>query len=295
MTIDFKTIIITTLMYSSPLVFAALGGVISEKSGVINIGIEGMMTLGAFVGTTIGYYTGNPWVGFILGGLASALFSLLHAVASITFKANQTISGIALNLIGPGLSIFLCRIFFDNQTVTTPVENKLPKLFNSIDITTLFALLAAIFMWVFFKKTKFGLRVLSVGENPYAADALGINIFKIRYVCVFISGFLSGLGGAAMTLGIVSYFSPTVIAGQGFIALAAVIFGKWNPIGSYLACLVFAFSQALTVSFGNLNIIPSELISMLPYILTIVILILFVGKSAAPKYNGIPFEKNFRA
>lgn len=288
------SVILATLMYSSPLIFGALGGVISEKSGVINIGIEGMMTIGGFIGATVGYYSNDPFIGFLAAGFAAALFSLLHAIASITFKADQTMSGIALNLIGPGISIFFCRIIFDGQTVTSPVKNKLPKIFNTIDITVIIAIIFAIFMWIIFYKTKWGLRILAVGENPAAADTLGINVSLLRYICILFSGFLSGLGGAAMTLSVISYFSPTAIAGQGFIALAAVIFGKWNPIGASLACVLFAFAQAITVLFGNSSFIPSEILSMIPYILTIVVLILFIGKSAAPKADGIPYEKNIR-
>lgn len=293
----FKTILpilSTMLMYSAPLIFGALGGVVSERSGVVNIGIEGMMTFGAFMGATVGYYSGNPWLGFLAGGIAGALLSLLHAIASVSFKANQTISGIALNLIGPGLSLFLCRIMFSDQTVTYPVANKLPKVFGSVDITVVLALILTAVIWFIIYKTKWGLRVRAVGEHPAAADTLGINIYKIRYISVIISGLLSGFGGAAMTLAVVSQFSPTAICGQGFMALAAVIFGKWTPFGAYGACLLFAFAQALTVTFGGVNLVPSEILNMLPYVLTIVILVLFVGRSIAPKANGIPYEKDMR-
>lgn len=281
-------------MYSAPLIFGALGGVISEKGGVVNIGIEGMMTIGAFTGTTVCYFTNNPWLGFLAGGVFAAIFALLHAVASITFKADQTISGIALNLIGPGLSIFLCRILFNGQTITYPIKNKLPKVFGTIDVAVLIAIVCTALVWLVLRKTKWGLRILAVGEHPSAADTLGINVFKVRYACVLASGFLAGLGGASMTLAIVSYFSPTAIAGQGFIALAAVIFGKWSPIGAYFACLLFAFSQAIAITFGASSFLPSELLNMFPYILTIVVLILFVGKSVAPKASGVPYEKNSR-
>lgn len=288
------TILLNTLMYSAPLVFGGLGGVISEKSGVVNIGIEGMMTIGAFVGTTVGYFTNNPWLGFLAGGFFAAIFSLLHALASVTFKADQTISGIALNLIGPGLSIFLCRVLFSGQTVTYPVNRKLPKILSTIDISVALAIFCVVILWVILYKTKWGLRILAVGEHPAAADTLGINVSTVRYACVLASGFLAGLGGASTTLAIVSYFSPTAIAGQGFIALAAVIFGKWNPLGTYLACLLFAFFQAIAINFGASNLLPSEIINMIPYILTIVVLVLFVGKSAAPKASGVPYEKNSR-
>lgn len=295
-----------TLMYSTPLVFGGLGGMISERSGVVNIGIEGMMTVGAFVGACVGYYSGNAWIGFIAAGLAGGAIALLHAIASITFKADQTISGIAINLLGSGLSLFLCRLFFDGATMSLPVPHKLPKILGSgitnealknlnVDITVVLAFLFAVFLWFVLYKTKWGLRIRAVGEHPAAADTLGINVTKTRYICVIISGILSGFGGASMTLAIIAQFTPTAISGQGFIALAAVIFGKWTPHGVYGACLLFGFAQALTVMLGGGNfVVPSEILAMLPYVLTILVLILFVGKSSAPKASGEPYEKGAR-
>jgi general nucleoside transport system permease protein len=296
-----------TLLYSTPLIFGAMGGVISERSGVVNIGIEGMMTIGAFAGATVGYFTANPWLGFLAAGIAGGLLALFHAVASITFRANQTVSGIAMNFLGLGLALFLSRIFFQGATMTKPVPNKMPKLLGNIDqtkhpilsllnidITVILALILMIILWFVLYKTKWGLRIRSVGEHPAAADTLGINVSATRYLCVILSGVFSGFGGAAMTLAVVSLYSQTAISGQGFIALAAVIFGKWTPHGAYGACLLFGFSQAIVVLLGGTSfsqIIPSEILSMIPYILTIVVLILFVGKSVAPKSDGIPYEK----
>jgi len=295
-----------TLMYSTPLVFGALGGVISERSGVINIGIEGMMTVGAFTGASVSYFTGNPWLGFFAAGAAGGMISLLHAIASITFKADQTISGIAINLIGPGAALFFCRQMFSQATMTIPSKT-LPKLFGNnafsgtpaenlnVDVTVVLALVAAIAMWFFLYKTKWGLHVRSVGEHPAAADTLGINVSRTRYLCVIVSGILAGLGGASMTLAIISQFTPTAISGQGFIAMAAVIFGKWTPYGAYGACMLFGFAQALTVVLGGGSIaVPTQILAMLPYVLTIVVLILFVGRSAAPKADGVPYEKGVR-
>ena len=212
-----------TLMYSTPMVFAAQGSVISEVSGVVNIGIEGMMTIGAFTGAAVGYFSGNPWLGFICAGLAGAVFGLAHAFASVTCKADQTVCGIAMNLIGPGLALFLSRVFFAGATQTLPVTNKIPKLFGSgglpgawnnlnVDVTTLLALLVSIGMWYVFYRTTWGLHLRAVGEHPAAADTLGINVYKVRYTCVIISGMLAGLGGAAMTLAIVPQFMPTAIS-----------------------------------------------------------------------------------
>ena len=297
-----------TLMYSAPLIFAALGGVITQRSGVDNIGIEGMMTIGAFVATAVGYFTGSPWLGVLIGGLAGAAMAVLHAVASIHLQGNQTISGVAINFIGLGLALFLSRLFFDGATQTQPVPKKLPKILSllgmdtsnltinaiNIDITVPLAILLTVAMWFFLYKTKWGLRVLACGEHPAAADSLGVNIYVIRYVCCILSGLLAGFGGAAMTLAVVSNFSPTVISGHGFIALAAVIFGKWTPQGALRACLLFGFAQAMVVMLGGMDYIPSQLLAMLPYVLTMVVLVLFVGRSEAPKANGVPYRKGER-
>ena len=280
-----------TLMYSTPFVFGALGGVISERSGVMNIGIEGMMTVGAFIGALTGYFTGSPLLGVVSAALVGGLVAALHAMAAITF--------------GPGAALFLCRLAFEGATMSMPVENKIPKIFGSNDsgilanlnvsVLTVLALATAAGMWAFLYKTKWGLRVCAVGEKPAAADTLGINVYRIRYACVIVSGMLAGIAGASITLDVMAQFTPTAVAGQGFIALAAVIFGKWKPMGAYFACLIFGLAQALTVVLGGGSIaIPSSLLAMLPYILTIVILIVFVGRSAAPKADGIAYEKGKR-
>ncbi len=295
-----------TFMYSTPLIFGGLGGVISERSGVVNIGIEGMMTIGAATGVGVAYYTNNPWFGFLCAGLAGAFIALLHAIACVSFNADQTISGIAINLIGSGASLFMCRLLFDGATHSPTVENTMPKVFGdakltgylselNVDVTVLIALIIAVITYFVLYKTKWGLRVRAVGEHPAAADTLGINVYLVRYVCVILSGALAGFGGASVTLAIISQFSPTAISGQGFIALAAVIFGKWTPHGVYGACLLFGFVQALTIMLGgNGFILPSSILAMLPYILTIIMLIVFVGKSVAPKADGIPYEKGKR-
>ena len=203
-----------TLMYSTPLVFAALGGVVSERSGVTNLGIEGMMTIGAVTGATVGYYSGSAWAGFIAAGLAGGLIALLHAFAAITCKADQTISGIAINLIGPGVALFVCRLLFDGATMSQPVPNKIPKLFGglkvqgalqnlNVDVTVVIAFLLAVFIWFFLYKTNWGLHIRAVGEHPAAADTMGIHVYVIRYLCVLVSGVLAGFGGAAMTLAII--------------------------------------------------------------------------------------------
>lgn len=289
-------LITITLMYSTPLVFAAMGGVLSERAGVVNIGLEGMMTVGASTGVIVAYYSGNPWIGFVAAGIAGGVVGLLHAVASITFRADQTISGIAINLLGSGISLFICSLSFNGATNTPSIPQKLPKVFgNNFDITIFIALAITIVVWFVMYKTTWGLRIRAVGEHPAAADTLGVNVYAIRYACVILSGVLAGLGGASVTLAIISNFTPTAISGQGFIALAAVIFGKWKPHSVYGACILFGFAQALTVVLGGDGFaVPSQILAMLPYVLTLIVLVLFVGKSHAPKANGEPYVKGTR-
>ncbi len=289
-------LITIALMYSTPLVFAAMGGVLSERAGVVNIGLEGQMTVGAATAVIAAYYTGNPWIGFVAAGVAAGLVGLLHAVACISFRADQTISGIAINLLGSGIALFISSMAFNGATNTPTIPKKLPKLFgNTLDVTIFIALGVAIVLWFVMYQTKWGLRIRAVGEHPAAADTLGVNVSKIRYASVVVAGVLAGFGGASVTLAIISNFTPTAISGQGFIALAAVIFGKWKPHGVYFACLLFGFAQALTVLLGGENfIIPSQILAMLPYVLTLIVLVLFVGRSHAPKASGEPYVKGTR-
>lgn len=279
----------TTLMYSTPLIFTALGGVMSEKSGVINIGLEGMMTFGAFAASWVAITQNNPWLGLLAGGIAGLLLSFLHAVASIKFKANQVVSGMAINFLGSGLAIFFCRIFFEGASMTPPLdlEKKIPAFFNQY-ATVYIAFLITLLIWFIFNKTRLGLRLISAGEHPKAAGAAGINVALYRYIGVLSSGFLAGIGGGSLSIAIVSNFRPTLISGQGFIALAAMIFGKWNPVGTLFACLFFGFSQALVVFIGGFEglQVSSQLLATLPYVLTLIILVGFMGKTTAPSALG---------
>ncbi|GFN36295.1 ABC transporter permease [Tepidimicrobium xylanilyticum] len=315
---DLGVIIGITLMYSAPLIYTSLGGVLSENAGVVNIGLEGMMTIGAFAGATVAYFTQNPWIGFLAAGIAGGLLALLHAIACVTFTADHVVSGIAINFIGPGLSIFLTKIFFDGAAMTIPLDldNKIPRplngLFSSISptnptmarivdaldsifnqyATVYIALLLVLAVWFFLYKTKLGLRIRSVGEHPRAADTLGINVYRIKYLAVILSGVLAGFGGAAMSIAVISNYRAALISGQGFIALAAMIFGKWKPQGAMLGCLLFGAAQGLVVYLGSTSLnISSQLLAMLPYIITLVVLMGFVGEARGPKASGIPYEK----
>ena len=299
-------IINATLIATPPLLYAALGSCFSERSGVVNIGIEGMMTIGAFAGAVVALFTGNPWLAFFCGGLAGAVFGLFHAIACISFGADQTISGTAINFLAPGLAIFLCKAMFDNSSQTPPLDTalKLPKLFdgvfpvgsfwNNVLNTYSAAYLCFIFVavaWFVFYKTRFGMRLRAVGEHPKACDTQGINVYRIRYIAVVLSGFLAGLGGAYVTLATVNQFRPIVIVGQGFIAIAAVIFGKFTPHGAMKACLLFGLCSGAKVLASSGNNISPNLISMIPYVVTIVTLVLFVGKARVPAANGKPYLK----
>ncbi len=286
---DFIFLFSTTLMYATPLMFTALGGLLSEKTGVINIGLEGMMTFGAFCASVVAIKTSNPWLGLLAGGIGGMTLSILHAVASIKYKANQVVSGMAINFLGGGLSIFLCRMIFDGTSMTPPIdlEKKIPSYFGQY-ATVYLALSMTFFIWIILTRTVLGLRMMSAGEHPKATDAAGLTVSFYRGLGVLSSGFLAGIGGASLSIAIVSNFRPTLISGQGFIAIAALIFGKWRPVQTTSACLFFGFSQALVIFIGGREniIVSSQLLSILPYILTLIVLVGFMGKTTAPSALG---------
>jgi len=306
---SFGIILFATLVYATPLIYAAMGSCFSEVSGVVNIGIEGMMTAGAFAGTVVAYFTGNPWIGFICGGLAGAFFGMLHAIATVNLGADQTIAGTAINMMGPGIVIMLARVLFDStDTAPLTADQKIPELFsNAFDTSTVFGrfmdnvfatyastyivFIVVAVVWFVFYKTRFGLRLRACGEHPKACDTLGVNVIGMRLFAVIMSGFLSGLGGACVTMATTNQFRPISIVGQGFIAIAAVIFGKFRPQGAMLACLLFGMCSGLKVVIGSSGAVSAQLISMIPYVVTVIVLILFVGKSHVPAANGKPYVK----
>ncbi|USB34185.1 ABC transporter permease [Paenibacillus sp. YPG26] len=307
----------TTLVFSTALIFAALGGIFSERSGVTNIGIEGLMTFGAFSAAVATYYAeqsgmggGAPWVGLIAAIITGTLASLIHALASITFKADQIISGIVINFLAAGSTLYLVKLMFSGsgETPLLQVVSKYPipglseipiigeGLFNNYP-TTYLAIILVFAAYYILYKTPFGLRLRSVGEHPSAADTVGINVRRMRYIGVMISGALAALGGATITLTTTSTFAHNTISGQGFIAIAAMIFGKWNPIGAFWAAAFFGFSQAIrsyVTLFSWSSHIPMEFIYMLPYVLTIIVLVAAVGRSSAPAALGVPYDPGKR-
>ncbi|MDR2089570.1 MAG: ABC transporter permease [Clostridiales Family XIII bacterium] len=300
---DMGLLISSTLTYATPLIVAGLGSIMSETSGVVNIGIEGKMVIGAFACAAAATLSGSPWVGLLAAVLVGAFFGLLHALACITFKADQTISGIAINLLAPGAAIYFCKALFDGSTQTRPVEltGKLPLVLGGVFpensfldymfknyVSVYVCLLLALCVWFLLFKTRTGLRIRAVGEHPRAAATLGVSVFRIRYFCVVLSGVFAALGGAVIPLSTVSYFFPSIISGQGFIAIAAVIFGKYKLGNTVLACMLFGFCKSLALSLGNPKFALSvsvHLLSMIPYVMTLLVL-LFMGKSHAPAASG---------
>lgn len=310
-------IIPSTLLWAAPLVFTALGGVFSERSGVVNIGLEGLMWIGAFTSIvfnltfvdTFGAWT--PWVALLAAMVAGAIFSLLHAVASITFRADHTVSGVAINLLASGLTLFLVKLIYNKGETDTikrgfdkidiPILKDIPILgklfFQDTYWTSYLAIIVAIIAWYVIYKTPFGLRLRSVGEHPMAADTMGINVTKMRYWGVIISGALGGIGGGVYAQAIASNFSHATISGQGFMALAAMIFGKWNPLGAMGAAIFFGFAQSLSIIGNSLPLlknIPSVYLLIAPYVLTILALTGFIGRAEAPKADGVHYIKGSR-
>jgi len=298
------SLIASTIRLATPLVLAALGGLFSERSGVINIALEGKMLAGAFTAaalthaaeTSLGMGAASPWFG-LLGGMIAGLFiAAIYALSCIKFKADQVVSGAAINILMLGMPGLLSGAFFlsSGSTPQIPKDHLLPQSPVVIAITIL-ALVAGI--WYVVYKTPFGLRLRSVGENPEAADAAGVSVSRIRYSGVLLAGILAGMGGAYLSIGQSSLFTRNMTAGRGFIALAALIFGKWRPVQTLLACLLFGFTEAVSIQMQGVFKLPSgddipvQFIQMVPYVLTIVVLAGFIGSSRPPRALGIPYQK----
>lgn len=283
-----------TLRYAAPLTLAALGGLVCERSGVVNIALEGLMIVGAFFAIWGSVTTGSWVAGLLLAVVIGAAFSMLHAVASITFRADQIISGTALILIAAGLVNFLNLTLFGAKGIPNDVS-RAPSLNVGAmgDISILIPLTALLVAGVWFAlfRTPWGLHLRAVGEHPKAADTVGIDVIRVRYTAVAISGALAGLAGAFLSFNVGSY-SDGMVGGKGFIALAAVIFGKWRPVGALMASLLFGFAQALgdAIQTKQLPIAP-EIVTALPYVITLVAIAGFIGKSVPPAAVGKPYVK----
>jgi ABC-type uncharacterized transport system permease subunit len=293
-----------TLAASVLFLLPSLGGVISERSGVVNIAMEGLMLAGAFFAVVADLAWQNVWAATAVAMLAGGLMALIHAVVSIRYRADQIVSGIAINIFAAGLTVFLVNRLYGLQNighvgqsnllpnVNIPLLATIPfagRVLFQQNIVVYVALALLILMHVVLFRTRLGLRIRSVGEHPQAADTAGINVYSIRYGAVIASGLLCGLAGAFLAIGVSNTFVPNMTGGRGYIALAAMIFGKWTPFGAFVACVIFGLGQAIYDNNSIIHVSP-YLLSMLPYILTLVVLAGIVGKSIPPANDGIPYS-----
>ena len=281
----------STIRLATPLLLAALGGLYSERAGVINIALEGLMLAGAFTAAAVTHWVGSPFVGLFAAVAAGMAVALVHAVACIQFRADQVVSGTAINILMIGIPAMLSGAFFlsSGSTPQIPRENLIPW-------TPIFIAAALVAVtWYVLYRTPFGLRLRAVGEHPAAADAAGVSVTRVRYLAVMLSGALAAIGGAYLSIGQSSLFTRNMTSGRGFIALAALIFGKWRPVPTMLACLLFGFTEALAIQLQGVRFgeeeIPNQFIQIIPYVLTIVVLAGFIGTSRAPRALGIPYVK----
>ncbi len=316
----FLSVLDSTIRLTVPILLCCLGGLYSERAGVFDIGIEGKMLFAAFAAGAIAALTGSPWLGLVAAVLTGILFSLLHGFASITQRGNQIVSGVAINFLAVGLTALLGKAWYQQGGKTPPLEpsqrfgpidlpfaqslKELPVigpiyegLISGHNILVYFAFLAVPLTWWIIFRTRFGLRLRAVGENPAAVDTAGISVTQLRYSGVIICGIFAGLAGAYLSIAQSANFSPNMSAGRGFIALAALIFAKWNPSGALGACLLFGFLEALAIPLQGASIpglgweVPIQLITASPYILTVILLAGFIGKAIPPKAGGVAYVK----
>jgi simple sugar transport system permease protein len=318
---DFATLIQvldSTVRLSTPLLLACLAGLYSERAGIFDIGLEGKMLAAAFLSAAVAYLTGSVWLGLLAGVGASLALAAVHGLASITFRGNQLISGVAINFLASGMTVLLAQNWFSQggrtpaleggarfSEITLPFADTLgdvPVLGpiyadlisgHSVLVYVAFALVPAS-AWLLYR-TRFGLRLRAVGENPAAVDTAGVSVVGIRFAAVAIAGVLCGLAGAYLACGLAAGFGREMTAGKGFIALAALIFAKWRPWYALGACLLFGLLEAIAIRYQNIDVgafvIPVQFTQALPYILTVVILAGFVGKAIPPRAGGEPYVK----
>jgi ABC-type uncharacterized transport system permease subunit len=291
-------ILASTIRFAVPYVLAGLGGTYSERSGVVNIGLEGMMLSGAFTSVAVTNITGNAWIGLLAAIMVGMLLGLIHAVVCISFKADQIVSGLAIIIFAAGITVFFSWLLFNKTQVKAEGLLRVPFLHDIPAFKLLFseipplvfvtAVIVVVSHFVIFK-TVFGLRLRSVGEHPQAADTLGISVYRMRYLGVIISGALSGMAGAYLSLEHAHYFVKGISGGRGFIGLASMIFGQWTPFGTAGAGLLFGFGEAIKPYLPK--IVPSQFIDMIPYILTIFVLTSAIGRATPPAAIGVPYNK----
>lgn len=296
----------SALRFTTPLLLAALGGLYSERAGIVNIALEGIMIFGALAAAVVAQQIQAPivaaspeaavgwaaWVGVLAAVVVGALVALLHAFVSIRYRADQVISGTAINLLAIGVPAVVLQVLYDNTTDSRAVPQALPSWGVSplafSPLTYLALLLVPVTAFVVYR-TPFGLRVRATGESPQAAASVGVSVERTRYVAVVLSGVLAGLAGAFLSIGNLSQFTRNLTAGQGFIALAALIFGKWTPGGVLGASFLFGLSRALAIQVGGSNLLPPAIVEVLPFVLTILVLAGFIGRATAPRALGRPY------
>jgi ABC-type uncharacterized transport system permease subunit len=292
-----------TLRMATPLVFASLGGIFSERAGIINIALEGMMLTGAFSAVFATYSLGNPWLGVCAAILAGGLLGLVHGILTIKFSGDQIVSGTGINIFALGFTAYMSQIVWGSRgasqsvqglgTVSIPFLSDVPLIGEILGKQTplvYVSLIAVVASYFILFKTPLGLRVRAVGEHPGAADSTGITVYRIKYLCVIASGMLAGTGGAFLSIGHLSLFVNGMTGGRGFIALAAMILGGWSPFGALGASLFFGFADALQIRLQSIGALPSQIVLTLPYILTIIVLAVFARRRYAPS-DYKPYEK----
>lgn len=318
---DFLTllqVLDSSVRLAIPLLLACLAGLYSERAGIFDIGLEGKMLAAAFAAGAFAAVSGNVWVGLLAGIGASMILSVLHGVASITFRGNQLISGVAINMLAAGMTVLIAQDWFKQGGRTpslltegrmNPINLPFAEMFESIplfgptynelisghSLIVYVAFAAVPLTWWVLYRTRFGLRLRAVGENPASVDTAGVSVIRLRYTAVLICGVLCGIAGAYLATGLQAGFIKDMTAGRGFIALAALIFAKWRPWYALWACLLFGLLQALAVRFQSIElagvVIPVQLMEALPFILTVVILAGFVGRAIPPRAGGEPYVK----
>jgi ABC-type uncharacterized transport system permease subunit len=293
-----------TLRMATPLIFASLGGIFSERAGIINIALEGMMITGAFSGVLVTYSLGNPWLGVCAAILAGGLLGLVHGILTIKFAGDQIVSGTGINIFALGFTAYMSQVVWGSRgasqsvqglgTAPIPFLSDVPligEIIGKQSPLVYVALIAVVASYIILFKTPLGLRMRAVGEHPGAADTTGIKVYRTKYLCVIISGMLSGMGGAFLSLGHLSLFVNGMTGGRGFIALAAMILGGWSPFGAFGASLLFGFADALQMRLQSIGALPSQIVLTLPYILTIIVLAVFARRRSAPS-DYKPYEKD---
>lgn len=292
------SLLFSTIRLATPLVWAAIGGLYSERAGVINVALEGLMLAGAFTAAAMTFYAGSAWAGLAAAMAAGAVVAALLAVICIRFEANEVVAGTGINILFLGLPAVLSGALFlsSGSTPQIPQSNLVPEI-GSVSWLSILALVVVLATHYVLYRTPFGLRLRAAGENPAAADAAGVRVLRIRYTAVILAGTLAAVGGAYLSIGQSSLFTRNMTAGRGFIALAALIFGKWRPLQTLAACLLFGFADALTIQMQGVATLPSgeelpvQFVQMIPYLVTIIVLAGFIGHSRAPGALGVPYRK----